>query len=466
MGQIVLLGRYPLDLNNPPEYPRNFFYARIILYYHKSLLKNSRVVRFVRKAFEDYNRRYDNLDLSGLPDTLFPYQQLDLAFSLKYKRTAWFWEQALGKTFTASEFLRRLEGRKLVVAPKRVIADSWLDLTRDVENLVVINYERLPKVDRQPDVIVFDEAHYLKSTSSKRHRLARSLARKAKYVLHLTGTPVTRDPFDLYGQMSILWPEMFVNKHYFTREFVILDRTGTFPVGWKNLDKLLRRVKAVSSVRKKAQYLPDLPGKRFHYIVCKPSPEQVTDYTNIESSLQTDGVVLQHLITRYQKMHQISADVLYLDNGTVRTYPQAGKLKWLEENLPKLLEESQIVIWHQFRAEGDLLEQLTRKLGIPTGRVQGGSSYEPVRDFKLGKTKVLIANTKSLAEGVNLQNASIEIFHSLPWSYREFAQSIDRLHRPGQVKDVQVYILTYSDPVGIDGRILESLSEKRDFNPV
>jgi len=466
MLQLSLLGGKVVT-NLQEKYPKNFFLSRIILYYHEPLLKKYPQVReYVKKALRDYENRYRVLDTSPFADLgLFPYQALDLAFSLRYKRTAWFWEQALGKTFTAVKFLERTPKPALVVAPKRVLQTTWLDYAPDLEEVEFVNYESLHKVvgKKTYRTIVFDESHYLKSTKAKRTRLARSLARKAEYVLMLTGTPVTKDPYDLYSQFAILEPLVFVNKEYFTKEFVILDRTGTFPVGFRNLEKLYKRIAAISSVRKKEDYLSHLPPKVFVPVNLTPSQAQLADWEQIEHSLEIDGVELANKLVQYQKFHQISSDVLYLPDGGVRVYRQSGKLEWLRKNLPAFLEKGeQVIVWYYFRAEGDLLAELLRELGIPFGRVECGG-VEEVRKFQQRKLKVLLANMASLAEGVNLQNASIAVFHTLPWSYRMFAQAVDRIHRPGLEKEAKIYLLLY--PQLLDADILQALEKKRDYNP-
>lgn len=429
-------------------------------------MKNPKIRDYVKKAFEDYKNRYRSLDTSPFSDLgLFPYQALDLAFSLKYKRTAWFWEQGLGKTHTAIHFLERTPKPALVVAPKRVLETTWIDYASDLEGVEFVNYESLHKVvgKKNYKTIVFDESHYLKSTKAKRTRLARSLARKAEYVLMLTGTPVTKDPYDLYSQFAILQPLVFVNKELFTKEFVVLDRTGTFPVGFRNLDKLYKRIAAISSVRKKEDYLSHLPRKVFVPVNLTPSHSQLSDWEQIEKYLEIRGEELPNKLVQYQKFHQISSDVLYLPNGDAVKYRSGGKMEWLRKNLPRFLEKKeQVVLWYYFRAEGDLLTELLRELNVPFGRVEGGG-VEEIRKFQRGKIKVLLANMASLAEGVNLQNAAIAIFHSLPWSYRLFAQAVDRIHRPGQTKEAKIYLLLYPQLLDLD--IYKALERKRDYNP-
>ena len=72
---------------------------------------------------------------------------------------------------------------------------------------------------------------------------------------------------------------------------------------------------------------------------------------------------------------------------------------------------------------------------------------------------------KSAGHGLNLQYGSNKmVFLSLPWSLELYEQTIGRLHRGGQTKDVWCYLLICNKT--IDERILSALQDKRAISDV
>jgi len=442
------------------KYPLNFFKSVHVSKLFPNLVP--RLESYIRRALEEYKGRYSMAaPPPDFPSFLFPYQKQDLAFILRIKRAALFWDQGMGKTVVGIEFLKRTSKPALVVVPTVTIMDNWKEHGLPA-NTDIVTYASLHKVaDRDYATVIFDESHAIKSTKAKRTKLAWSISRRAKYVLLLSGTPVTRSPMDIYAQMKTLWPIMFLNKQRFIEEFVRMDRTGTFPVGYKNLDALYRRVLAVSVVRRKDQHLV-LPDKRLE-IIYVDLPDHVWDVAEeLQASLQWKDVICQNHLVVYQKLHQLSAGVLYSENGEYYEFPLTKTDRLVELVLN---HEGRLVVWYTFRAEGKVLEKRLRDLGISVAVAETGKSSQlAVRKFLSGEVKVLLASVYSLSEGVNLQRATnLAIYHSLPWGYKEFAQSMDRIHRIGARNDVKLIFLLNRN--FIDEDIWAALERKRDYTP-
>lgn len=85
-----------------------------------------------------------------------------------------------------------------------------------MKNLIVINYEGLPKVlnvlneliDEQT-MLVFDEVHRIKGIKSTRARVALQLGEKANYRYVLTGTPIPNGYEDIYNFLNILFKDEY-----------------------------------------------------------------------------------------------------------------------------------------------------------------------------------------------------------------------------------------------------------------
>jgi len=215
-------------------------------------------------------------------------------------------EMGLGKTVSAIGALNALEdwGKVLIVAPKSLLPmwetelDRWLVIGRDVYvataksgvppcEVLLINYDIVSKYRKDIDalgkwdVLICDEAHYLKSVDAVRTRAilgdtstrTNKGAIKARRKWFLTGSPVLNNPIELYPLLKTLDPKGKVIPqlrdmddfcdHYCGRKDT---PWGVTYKGGKNLSELGKRLRSGNSPlmlrRTKNDVLRDLPDKR------------------------------------------------------------------------------------------------------------------------------------------------------------------------------------------------------------
>ena len=85
-----------------------------------------------------------------------------------------------------------------------------------------------------------------------------------------------------------------------------------------------------------------------------------------------------------------------------------------------------------------------------------------VENWNKGEIELLAIHPKSAGHGLNLQFGGNKIvFLSLPWSLELFEQTVGRLHRSGQTKDVWCYVLICNKT--IDERIFAALHDKKSL---
>lgn len=146
----------------------------------------------------------------------------------------------LGKSFVALALMEhycRLGKRVLLVAPKAILENSWNGYINDHladyqapfghlhkramtffgfspiedEQTTDVNERELRKLAKQADVIVVDESHNFRSTSSQRYlnlaRIAKPTDLGRKIVVLLTATPINTDYTDLTAQFSLITSE-------------------------------------------------------------------------------------------------------------------------------------------------------------------------------------------------------------------------------------------------------------------
>jgi SNF2 family DNA or RNA helicase len=103
----------------------------------------------------------------------------------------------------------------------------------------------------KPDVIIIDEAHYIKNTDSGRSQGVRKL--KAENILCLTGTPVLNRPGELWPMLTMLAPETFPSEERFVQQYTV---DGKSP---KNVDELRQLMRPIMIRKLKKDVVKDLP---------------------------------------------------------------------------------------------------------------------------------------------------------------------------------------------------------------
>jgi hypothetical protein len=115
----------------------------------------------------------------------------------------------------------------------------------------IVNYEQMlgDSLDvnqgLRPDVVMLDEAQRVKNWSAKTTQAVKRL--QSRYAFILTGTPIENRIDELFSIMGFLEPAVLGSLFRFNREFYELDDRGR-PIGYRNLDKLLRHLNMLRMV--------------------------------------------------------------------------------------------------------------------------------------------------------------------------------------------------------------------------
>lgn len=81
-----------------------------------------------------------------------------------------------------------------------------------------------------------------------------------------------------------------------------------------------------------------------------------------------------------------------------------------------------------------------------------------IRDFKNNKIKMLFTHPQLLGKGLTFTNCNYNIYYSLSFSYEDFKQSQDRIHRIGQINKCTYIVLQMKNT--IDEKIYSCLKRK------
>lgn len=402
---------------------------------------------------------------------LFAYQQAALDRVDGKRRCAFYHDMGLGKTFTGAEKLmsERRWKRALVVCQKSKVAD-WVDhfkahydmpvvdltkqdVCRDVEAVMVVNYDliwRRPQLMELDDLaLMFDESSLLQNATSKRTKAAMKLAGKADTLVLLSGTPVDGKYERLWTQLRMLgWD---IGEKLFWRQYVESETTMRegFPItkvtGYKNEERLVRKMKELGCDFLKTDDVIDLPDQRFIRIDV-PMSEYYRKFAKV------------NIITAFGR--DFVGDTVFGDLTAKRQLAAAYSSAKLEA-FGDLLDgtSKRLVVFYNFDVE---LEGLTAELqerhrsyGVLNGKAHDLSPFFDTDDG------VALIQYQSGAMGVNLQQADTCVYFSPPLASSLFEQSKKRIHRVGQDKPCTYYELVSKGTV--EEKIYDTLAMRRDY---
>ena len=370
-----------------------------------------------------------------------------------------------GKTRIGVEVIKRaLRARALVLCPK-VVREVWMDeaakwsldaltvmpdgstdrrdgcirglVTRGEPFVCVLNYEsavRLaPVLARYSwDVLVLDESHRVKGTSSKVARLAHRLARKSTTRLLLTGTPADR-PVDWFSQARVLDESIYgARVAPFYRRYCVFGNP-LIPqqiTGFKNLDELGARVAPyVMTVR--AEDAIDLPPETDTTIPVEMSARGMRLYRQLEEEyyVEVDNVEVEteNDLSKLLRLQQMTGGTMRVEGVDVSVDDRKEKAlaDWLADvNEP-------VVVVCRFVADLDAVHRAARNNSSElSGRRNNWHKWRE------GKSQVLAMQIRAGGVGISLTRASAMVFYSTGYSLIDMQQARGRVRRPGQERPV------------------------------
>lgn len=365
--------------------------------------------------------------------------------------------------------------------------------------LLMVNYEKVAKLERElkkfnPDMVIMDESHKLKSRTSQVSSSVFRVSQKAKSRLLLTGTPIANDYEDIFMQFKIMDSTIFGTRwgDFRDRYVKLGGYMGKQIVGYKH-KKELRGIISEHSYRVKLRDCIDLPPLDKVYLTCSLSPRAKKYYSDIQDNLLTqieenpllsrkslkqvlrsNGITYnpkesytsllltarpylettcEMAVTKQIRLHQICGGFLTLDSGEV-VQVDDSKLKLLQETL----DENPTIIFCQYVAEVErIVKVLSNKYRVASYR-DPQKRDQVYLDFLDGKIDIIVSQINSGSMGLNLQRANRVIFYSWGYEYSSYDQAIERIERPGQKNAMEVIHLVVED--SIDRDILEVLNHK------
>jgi len=315
-------------------------------------------------------------------------------------------------------------------------------------------------LNEQFDLIICDEAHYLKSSSSNRTKHVKKIAKTIKKRWFLTGTPITNKPVDLFSLLSMVEHPLSTNYNSFlysycnAKTMMIKGRRIIKADGASNLEELNRRIKPVSIRRRKEDVL-DLPDKIISPIYLQLDDDDKIDY---------DSSVERYIQMREEQGKNVSYAKKLVELSVLRRWVAENKLKHTKELINNSLEsDKKVIVFTDYTSVVNTLREEYKDICVViNGETSQKDRQKAVEDFQNNpNVRLFIGNTVAAGVGLTLTAAEVVIVNDLNYTPANIDQSLDRAYRIGQTKDVICYFPLFDDTV--DTIVYEVLDKKRSI---
>jgi len=451
----------------------------------------------------------------------YKHQMTALEKSWNKENFAYFMEMGTGKTKVLIDNMAMLYDKgkvdsALIIAPKGVVK-TWYEqeipthLPEHIENVTVLWQPNITKTQQEKleslfeietalhilimnvealstdkgvkfavkflnshkVIMAIDESTTIKTPSAKRTKNIIGLGKYAKYRRIMTGSPVTKNPLDLYSQCEFLDPYLldftswyaFRNRYAEMKTMHLRGRSIQVVDEFKNLGELSDTVKTFSERILKEDCL-DLPPKNFIKRHITLSNEQKKAYEQMKKAamavLNGKVTTTMTVLTQLMRLHQITCGHFTADDGSTQLIPNNRITE-----LMNILEETEgkAIIWANYQKDmTQILDNINKKYGPGSvvdyyGLTPQEDRQDNIRKFQSDpKCRFMVGTPSTGGYGITLTAANTVIYYSNGYDLEKRLQSEDRAHRIGQKKNV-----TYIDIIceeTVDEKIVKALRDK------
>jgi len=395
-------------------------------------------------------------------------------------------DMGLGKTLQVLALICHARGRDssigpfLVVAPTSVVS-NWVneaarfapDLNVDVVTDTLARSARAIEDVAAADVVVttytlfrlefeayravkwagaiLDEAQYVKNHQAKTYKCVRQL--DTPFKLAMTGTPMENNLMELWSLLSIAAPGLFPDPARFGEQFARpIERGGD----GERLERMRRRIKPLMKRRTKELVAADLPAKQEQMLEVDLHPRHRKLY---DTRLQRERQKILGLIDDFNRhrftilrsitlLRQLSLHAGLVDDA--HDSVPCAKVGALVEHLEDVLaSKHRALVFSQFTGFLAKVRERLDKEGIGYCYLDGRTRKREnvIERFKKGDDPVFLISLKAGGFGLNLTEADYCFLLDPWWNPATEAQAIDRTHRIGQTRPVNVYRMIARDTI-------------------
>ena len=322
-------------------------------------------------------------------------------------------------------------------------------------------------------LMAIDESTTIKNPKAKRTKSILKLSEMAKYRRIMTGSPVTKNPLDLYSQCEFLspWHLDFQSYYAFRTRYAIMKNANIagrqiqLVAGFQRLGELSEKLNPFSYRVLKSDCL-DLPDKIYMKRQIKLSPDQFKVYDQMKkealATLNGKKVTTVNALTQLMRLHQITCGHFTADDGTTQEITN-NRINELMSVLNEL--EGKAIIWANYQHDiRNIIKEVVKVHGPGSIVDYYGLTPQDERQKNRNafqndpKVRFLVGTPQTGGYGLTLTAANTVIYFSNGYDLEKRLQSEDRAHRIGQKKNVTYVDIIAEDTV--DEKIVKALRDK------
>jgi SWI/SNF-related matrix-associated actin-dependent regulator 1 of chromatin subfamily A len=452
--------------------------------------------------------KYEKMDKFVLSDgtvgrKLFDHQKEGIEFLLSRKNCILAFDMGLGKSIVSTIAALESNAKKILVVCPASLKINW---EREIQcfnpetsivegrkwksnRFTIVNYdilknfhslrdETIPEdefvfesklVEENFDLVIIDEAHFLKNKDSIRGEIMSEVCVKFgnPNVWLLSGTPICNRPMDYFNLLKLVKSPIAENWMHYAKRYCNAKLAWTTVKGNKNkrkkrwvtngssnLEELNNKTKNILLRRLKHEVL-DMPEKTIIPMYYDLTDKQRDEYNSLWE---------EYLVKRKKEGKRGNLDRDLVELILLRKFIA-------EQTIPKTIElaenameqDQKVIIFTAFTDELNELKEHFGKIAVcHNGKMTDKEKQKSVDQFQNNsEIKVFIGNITSAGVGITLTSANIVIFNSLEWIPGSLEQCEDRAYRIGQKNNVSVYYQLFNDT--INTLMWRVLKQKREI---
>lgn len=316
-----------------------------------------------------------------------------------------------------------------------IIVTSWTLLRLDAEEYARLNL----------DGVIFDEAQAMKNPATHQNQAARNL--NARWAIAATGTPIENTVTDLWAIMNVVNPGLLPGlkrfNHHYRRP---IETDGDH----RTLERLQKLTEPFMRRRTKDLVATELPEKIEQTISIELDSDHQRAYdrylndqrTRILGLLENPRENAASILAALTKLRMLALDPALLDASWEGG--DSAKTQLLVDHLTSLTGRGhRALVFSQFTTYLKRLARAVNEAGIASTYLDGTTRNRDrvIARFKEGEAQVFLISLKAGGTGLTLTEADYVYVMDPWWNPAVETQAIDRAHRIGQQKTVNVYRL-------------------------
>lgn len=417
--------------------------------------------------------------MTGKPFQLMPFQRAGVEFCIQRNSALIGDAPGLGKTLQAigvancmPDFKRGLfvcpatlksnwyrEIKLWLVHPNKSVGIAQGSYWPDTD-IVIVNYDILLRhresvEEVEWDLVVLDEAHYIKS--AKAQRTCAILGNKkmglkpirAKRKLALTGTPILNRPGELFSILHWLDPNAWPSRFYFAQRYCA-GGYGLYD-GASNLEELQLRLRSTLLIRRlKENVLKELPPK-LRSVVEYDDPDLRLEVEEEVRSMRAREAALASLRAAVElakasdnpqeykaavEALRTGLSVAFAEIAELRARTAVAKIPHVIAHIKDIIENTKdkVVVFAHHR---EVVERICSAFPWLSVKLYGGMS-EAAKDGSVTafqtdpNVRIFVGSILAAGVGLTLTAAHRLVFAELDWTPSNVTQAEDRCILEGQ----------------------------------